>query len=66
MPDFNYKATAVDGVISSGVISSKTRSEAYRTLRSRGLHPISVGESNGKVVADQAVQDPSQDRKSVV
>ena len=60
MPDFNYKATAVDGVISSGVISSKTRSEAYRTLRSRGLHPISVGESNGKAVADQAALDPSQ------
>jgi type II secretory pathway component PulF len=60
MPDFNYKATAVDGVISSGVIASKTRSEAYRTLRSRGLNPISVGESTGKAVADQAVQDPSQ------
>ena len=60
MPDFNYKATAVDGVISSGVLSSKTRSEAYRTLRSRGLHPISVGESNGKAVADQAALDPSQ------
>jgi type II secretory pathway component PulF len=60
MPDFNYKATAVDGVISTGVIASKTRSEAYRTLRSRGLNPISVGESTGKAVADQAVQDPSQ------
>ena len=60
MPDFNYKATAVDGVISTGVIASKTRSEAYRTLRSRGLNPISVGESSGKAVADQAAQDPSQ------
>ena len=60
MPDFKYKATAVDGVISTGVIASKTRSEAYRTLRSRGLNPISVGESTGKVVADQAAQDPSQ------
>ena len=60
MPDFKYKATAVDGVISTGVIASKTRSEAYRTLRSRGLNPISVGESSGKAVADQAAQDPSQ------
>ena len=60
MPDFKYKATAVDGVISTGVIASKTRSEAYRTLRSRGLNPISVGESTGKVVVDQAAQDPSQ------
>ena len=60
MPDFNYKATEADGGLSSGVITSNTRSEAYRTLRSRGLHPISVTESGGKAVGDQALQDSSE------
>ena len=60
MPDFNYKATEADGGLSSGVITSNTRSEAYRTLRSRGLNPISVTESSGKAFGDQALQDPSQ------
>ena len=49
MPDFSYKATDPEGGVSSGVISATTRAEAYRILRSKGLQPVSVGESGGSV-----------------
>jgi type II secretory pathway component PulF len=45
MPDFSYKATEPGGGVSSGVVAAKTRAEAYRILRSKGLQPVSVGES---------------------
>ena len=45
MPDFSYRATEPEGGVTTGVINATTRAEAYRILRSRGLQPVSVGES---------------------
>ena len=48
MPEFFYKATEPGGGVIDGKIVATTRAEAYRTLRERGLQPVSVGEVGGR------------------
>ena len=48
VPEFFYKATEPGGGVIDGKIVATTRAEAYRTLRERGLHPVSVGDVGGR------------------
>jgi len=54
MPDFTYTATEQGGGASSGVIAAKTRAEAYRILRGKGLQPVSVADASGAAPARKA------------
>jgi type II secretory pathway component PulF len=57
MPDFTYKATEPDGGSASGQITANSRADAYRLLRTKGLQPITVGESSSSKPAERSAAD---------
>ncbi|MFM7740310.1 MAG: type II secretion system F family protein, partial [Planctomycetota bacterium] len=50
MPQFAYKARALDGTTTQGSISAPSRREAINELRQRSLFPITLKDTQGPTV----------------
>lgn len=62
MSQFLYRATEPGGGESAGEISAASRSEAYRSLRARGLRPISIVEAGASGPRPQTNKSGSTNR----
>jgi len=57
MPAFEFRAVGTEGNTESGALDARTKSEAYESLRRRGLRPVHLAPAGAEPVVEGAAAD---------